>query len=139
MDKTYYAYLNHYKIQDGGGIPVFHGVRYQRGMGWFSRLIGGIGNFIKGIAPSIAKKALPSAVGLAQDIIDGQNVGSSAVTRLKQAGKDVTEETLEQIKKKLQEGQGIPRNYLKNPIYNFQKRKCPKNNKKINKNKKRKK
>ena len=127
-------YLIHYKNQIGGSIPVYTGqVRFQRGMGWFSRLLGGIGNFFKGAAPSIAKRALPSAIGLAQDIVEGQNVGHSALNRLKEAGKNVADETLEQLKKKIQTGQGIPRSFLKNLTFHNRKRKC---SKKINKNKK---
>ena len=125
MNKLNQNYLIHYESQVGGSIPVYAGqVRFQRGMGWFSRLLGGIGNFFKGAAPSIAKRALPSAIGLAQDIVEGQNVGHSALNRLKEAGKNVADETLEQIKKKIQRGEGIPKNFPRNVIFHSNKRKC---------------
>lgn len=129
-------YLVHYKNQVGGSIPVYTGqVRFQRGMGWFSRLLGGIGNFFKGVGPSIAKRALPSAIGLAQDIVEGQNVGHSALNRLKEAGKNVADETLEQLKKKIQSGEGIPRHSPRNLFFKNKKRKCDKK-KKVSKKRK---
>ena len=138
MNNLNQNYLAHYKYQVGGSIPVYTGqVRFQRGMGWFSRLLGGIGNFFKGAAPSIAKRALPSAIGLAQDIVEGQNVGHSAINRLKEAGKNVADETLDQIKKKIQAGRGIPRYISNNSIFHNNKR-CKKVNKKFNKSKKKK-
>ena len=101
-------YIQYYSDQVGTGLPGFQGVRYQRGHGFFGRLFSGIGSFVKGIAPSLFKKALPSAVGFAQDVISGENVGQSAKKRLKEAGKEVANETLDQIKTKIQKGSGIP-------------------------------
>ena len=106
-------YLNYYSNQVGSGIPGFSGVRYQRGHGFFGRLFSGIGSFVKDLAPSLLKRSLPSAVNFAQDIMTGENVGQSAKNRLLEAGRDVADETLGQIKKRVQRGSGIYRRRLK--------------------------
>lgn len=128
-------YIQYYTDQVGSGLPGFQGIRYQRGHGFFGRLFSGIGSFVKGIAPSLFKKALPSAVGFAQDIISGENVGQSAKRRLTEAGKDVANETLDQIKSKIQKGQGIPTFRRKNKLKRQKVRNIKKGNKKKNKRK----
>ena len=102
-------YINYYTAQVGSGISGFQGVRYQRGHGFFGRLFSGIGSFVKDLAPGLFKRALPSAIGLAQDVISGENVGQSAKKRLIEAGRNVADETLDKIKSKVQGGTGIPR------------------------------
>ena len=102
-------YIEYYTQQAGTGLSAFQGVRYQRGHGFFGRLFSGIGNFVKGLAPNLFKKTLPTAIGFAQDVIEGQNVGQSAKNRLIQAGKVAANETLDHIKTKIQGGSGIPR------------------------------
>ena len=102
-------YLNYYNNQVGSGISGFQGVRYQRGHGFFGRMFSGLGNFVKDLAPGLFKRALPSAIGLAQDVLAGENVGHSAKKRLIEAGKNVADETLDKIKSKIQGGSGIPR------------------------------
>ena len=95
------------KFQKGHGLPGFIGLRNQRGHGFFGRLFGGIGSFIKELIPSLGKRALPSAIGLAQDIISGENVGKAAKIRLTEAGKNIADETLTNLKDRLQIGSGI--------------------------------
>ena len=79
-------YTQYYTNQIGG-ISGFSGVRYQRGHGFFGRLFSGIGGFLRSIAPSLGKRALPSAIGLAEDIISSEIVAKSAKHRLIEAGK----------------------------------------------------
>lgn len=102
-------YLNYYsnQVQYGGALTGFSGVRVQRGHGWFSRMISGIGSFVKDLLPSIGQRALPSAINLAQDVIAGENVGLSAKRRLKEAGRNIADETLDKLKSRLQSGSGI--------------------------------
>jgi len=133
--------------QIGYGLPVFVGVRTQRGHGFFGRIFPsifrGAVNFFKGLALPAAKRALPSAIGLAQDIIAGENVGQSAKTRLIEAGKNVADETLDQLKSKIQKGKGIRRkplkrlhkNYIFARDFHFAKRRkiVKKNKRKVNK------
>ena len=102
-------YIQYYADQAGSGISAFQGVRYQRGHGFFGRLFSGLGNFVKGLAPGLFRKTLPTAIGFANDIIEGENVGKSAKKRLFEAGKVAANETLDHIKSKIQGGSGIPR------------------------------
>jgi hypothetical protein len=102
-------YTNYYVNQAGSGLPGFQGIRYQRGDGfWSNSLL----PFFKSLLPAIGKigqKALPSAVGLASDIISGENVKRSALSRFKEAGRNVLDETGEQIKLRFQGGSGRKR------------------------------
>lgn len=137
MDSRTANYLAHYKLQDGGGLNVYSGQRFQRGGSWFGRLIGGVGSFFKSILPSIGKAALPSAVGLAEDIISGENVGQSTLNRLKEAGRSAANETLDQLKNRLQKGTGIgPMRMNYKRKYTILKRKRKKSRKRRNKRKK---
>ena len=112
-------YIEYYNNQIGSGLVGFQGVRTQRGHGFFGRIFGGIGNFIKSLAPSLFKSALPSAIGLAQDVMEGKNVGESAKSRLVDAGKNVASTTLDHLKTRIQGGSGIYRYHY------FKKRKLP--------------
>ncbi len=97
-------YNNYYLNQVGSGLPGFHGVRYQRGGGFFGRLFSGtIFPFLKQLLLEIGKRALPSVAGLGQDILAGDNVKESALKRFKKMGHDIADETLEQVKSRLQE------------------------------------
>jgi hypothetical protein len=62
---------------------------------------------MKQVLPVLGKRALPSGIGLAQDILSGENVGRSAVKRLKEAGRNVADQSVDMIKTKLlQSGSG---------------------------------
>jgi hypothetical protein len=98
-------YTNYYVNQVGTGLPGFQGIRYQRGDGFFSALL----PFFKSLLPALGKigqRALPSAVNLASDIISGENVKQSALSRLKEAGRDVLDETGKQLNLRFQGGSG---------------------------------
>ena len=102
-------YLKHYELQNGGALNVYAGQRFQKGGSWFSKLIGGVGSFFKSLLPGVGRSVLPSAVGLAQDLVSGENFKDSSLKRLKEAGKSAANETLDQLKARLQGGQGISR------------------------------
>jgi hypothetical protein len=128
-------YTSYYVNQVGTGIPAFQGIRYQRGHGFFGRIFSSVVPFLKNLLPELGKKVLPSAVGLATDIIEGQNVKQSALNRLKQAGTDVAEETIDQIKTRLQkrkanDQEGARRNKQRKKRVTFVPKKTNKTNKK---------
>jgi hypothetical protein len=103
-------YTNYYINQVGSGLPGFQGIRYQRGHGFFGRFFSNtLLPFVKQLLPGIGKRALPSVAGLAQDILSGENVGKSALQRLKTLGTDVANETLSQLSSKFQKGSGKKR------------------------------
>jgi hypothetical protein len=108
-------YIKFYENQVGSGISSFQGARYQRGHGFFGRLFSStLLPFIKQLLPAVGKRVLPSAVGLAQDIMSGENVGRSTLNRLGEAGRNVADETLDQIKTRLQKGSGRKRKTKQN-------------------------
>lgn len=125
-------YATYYVNQAGTGLAGFSGVRYQRGHGFFGRLFSGIGSFVKDLLPALGKRALPSGIGLAQDILAGENVLKSAKSRLVEAGKNVADETLDKIKTRLQKGSGIIRRRPRGRLNRFTpiKRRQPKSRKK---------
>ena len=100
-------YLSYYNNQVGTGLAGFQGLRYQKGHGWFGRLFTSVLPFMKQVLPALGKRALPSGISLAQDILSGENVGRSAVKRLKEAGRNIADESVDMIKTKLlQSGSG---------------------------------
>ena len=94
----------YYLEQVGGSLPAYAGVRFQRGHGIFGRLISGIGGFMRSLLPAAGMRAAPSGVGLLQDILAGKNVLESAKNRFVEAGKNVADETLEQLKTRIGRG-----------------------------------
>lgn len=121
-------YNNYYLNQVGSGLPGFQGVRYQRGAGFFGRLFSGtIFPFLKQLLPELGKRAIPSVAGLGQDILAGENVKQSALKRLKTLGHDIADETLDQVKSRLQRGSGKRRRKKKT----YKKKVTLKRNKKI--------
>jgi hypothetical protein len=107
-------YLNYYNNQVGTGLAGFQGLRYQKGHGWFGRLFSNVVlPFMKQVLPAIGKRALPSGIGLAQDILDGENVGRSTLKRLKEAGRNVADESLGIVKSKLSQAGSGGKRYVK--------------------------
>lgn len=141
-------YTNYYVNQVGSGLPGFQGIRYQRGHGFFGRLFSNtLLPFVKQLLPGLGKRALPSVAGFAEDIISGENVGKSALKRLKSLGSDVADETLSQITNKFQRGSGRRRRrkrkrltlIKKHKVYKKKSRKSQKGKKKYRKRKRSKK
>lgn len=112
-------YIQYYNNQVGSGLAAFSGVRYQRGHGFFGRILGGIGSFFKALAPKLLGAALPSAVNLAGDVMAGKNLKESAKSRLVEAGKSAANTTLDHVKTKLQGGSGIIRLRKRGKIRRF--------------------
>jgi hypothetical protein len=129
-------YLSYYNNQVGTGLAGFQGLRYQKGHGWFGRLFTSVLPFIKQVLPVLGKRALPSGKGLAQDILSGENVGRSAVKRLKEAGRNIADESVDMIKTKLLQSGSGGKCHVKFTTRRRSKKKTPKNNKKGSKKRK---
>jgi hypothetical protein len=101
-------YIQYYNTQVGTGLAGFQGLRYQKGHGWFGRLFSNVVlPLVKQVIPALGKRALPSGISFAQDILSGENVGRSAIKRLKEAGRNIADESLDIAKSKLlQSGSG---------------------------------
>lgn len=111
---------NYYKEQAGSGLGGYSGVRYQKGHGWFGRIIsGGIVPILRRVLPYLGKRALETGVGVATDIMDGENFKSSAKKRFKSIGKRVEEDTISKVKQMTGGGYRKKRRKKASRIMNF--------------------
>ena len=97
------TYINYYLNQAGSGLSAFEGVRYQRGNGFFGRLLSGA------ILPALrflGRKALSTGVEVGMDALDGNNIKESIKRRSKKAAKDVASTALNRAQRYVQTGRG---------------------------------
>src|SRR6185437_2585779 len=94
-------YLKYYAIQAGTGIPGYHGVRYQKGHGFFGRLLKG--NVVP-VLKYLGGKALNTGMSIAKDVMSGEDWKEAAKNRLKSAGTDIAKRALIKAEDILQEG-----------------------------------
>lgn len=99
-------FKSYYLNQAGNGLPYFVGSPYQKGYG-----LGGIfRNIFKWIMPIVREHALPvaktvgkellrTATNVAQDTLDGEEIGQSTKKRLKESFKNISD--------KIHQGQGL--------------------------------
>ena len=109
LDKSYYLT----QAQHGGNLPAFHGARFQRGYG--------IGSFLKGLfrsavpfikdgAKAIGKTALSIGLNIANDVLSGQDLKSSAQARALEAKNSLKNKAISTARGALaQSGKGIKR------------------------------
>jgi hypothetical protein len=95
--------LDYYLNQAGSGIVGYSGVRFQRGNGWFSRILS---NTIIPIGKFLGKKALKTGMNIGSDLLKGENLKSSIKNQLKSTGMEVAEEALDKIRRFRQTGTG---------------------------------
>jgi hypothetical protein len=93
-----------YNKQVGDGLPVFIGLRNQRGHNFFGRLLSGVGSFFKSLVPDLLKTTLTTGVNIADDYASGKSLKESAKERLLEAGKSAASQTLDKIKSRIQGG-----------------------------------
>jgi len=97
------SYINYYLNQAGSGLSAFEGVRYQRGNGFFGRLLSGA------ILPALrflGRKALSTGVDVGMDALEGNNIKESIKRRSKKAAKDVASAALNRAQRYVQTGRG---------------------------------
>jgi hypothetical protein len=95
--------LDYYINQAGSGIVGYSGVRFQRGNGWFSRILS---NTIIPMGKILGKKALKTGINIGSDLLKGENFKSSIKNQLKSTGMEVAEEALDKIRRYRQTGTG---------------------------------
>ena len=104
MDKQL---VHYYTQQVGTGITGFQGVKYQRGHGFFGRLLS------KAVFPVLrflGKHALSTGANIASDVIlDKKNWKDSAKERLEETGIDIAKTGIDRAKKYVHEGKGRKR------------------------------
>ena len=108
--KSYYAK----QVQHGGGtLSAFHGARIQRGYGIGSFLGGLLRSavpFFKEGAKAIGKTALTTGLNIANDVMEGKTLKSSARTRAIEAKNSLQNKALDTARNVLgQTGKGIKR------------------------------
>lgn len=90
---------SYYKDQAGSGLGGYSGARYQKGHGWFGRIVsGGLVPILRRVLPYLGKRALETGVGLANDVMEGENFKSSARKRFKAAGKRLEGDALARVR-----------------------------------------
>lgn len=91
-------YTSYYRNQAGTGIGGFHGVKFQRGHGFFSRLASFAMPLVKQLFPIVGREVLSSSAGLASDVLSGANVKTAAKRRLKRAGSNLLQMAADRIR-----------------------------------------
>lgn len=99
----------YYLTQAGNGIHGFAGVRYQKGNGFFGRILStAVIPFIK----FLGKNVLKAGSNIASDLVDSDDF---SLNNLKDVGKkrmrEQAEDAYEKVKNKILNGQGIKRKY----------------------------
>jgi len=92
----------YYVNQAGSGIAGYSGVKFQKGYGFFGRLLSTIG---LPILKYLGKSALKTGIGVGSDL-SGENIKDSVKKRLKSTGFDIVEDAAEKIKSYRQQGSG---------------------------------
>jgi len=113
MDKEY---IDYYKNQAGGGLPVFEGWQYQRGHGFFGdqRGQGFLGDSARFFLNSILRPAgeylLPKVVNtgkrIGSDIMNGKDVMDSITKNLGQTAGEILNDGVGRVRKFIQTGKG---------------------------------
>ena len=83
-------YRNYYAQQKGNGLSVFRGATVQRGRGigsFFSKMMRGAMPLLKSGAKAVGKQLLNTGASIANDLIDGQDLKTSATKNFSTGGK----------------------------------------------------
>lgn len=98
--------------QRGGG-DVFRGTPYQRGAGALGNVFRSILSFAKPMAKTALKKVastgLRTAMDVAQDALEGRNIGESLKQRGTEAGIDLLESARSRVARKRASSAALPR------------------------------
>lgn len=86
-------YIDYYTNQAGSGLAVFSGSKFQRGNGFFGRIL----KFLKPALSFLAKQGLKSAVHIGNDLLEGESFSESAKRRLKETGRTVAKTGLAKV------------------------------------------
>lgn len=90
---------DYYKNQAGSGIGGFHGVRYQKGSGFFGRFItGSVLPVLKKVLPYLGKTAINTGQNVLADMANGENAKTSIRRRLKESSNKVGRDAEEKLR-----------------------------------------
>lgn len=91
------TFEDYYVGQAGNGMPYYQGLPLQKGYGiggFFAKLFRSVLPFLKSGAKTVGKEALRTGTMIANDVLAGENVKTSAETRAKQTGKVLARKAL---------------------------------------------
>lgn len=95
----------YYYNQAGSGIGGFSGLRYQKGNGFFGRLISGtVLPLLKKVLPFLGRTAMETGIGIAKDVSEGKKFKESFKSRAKESGKRISEAALAKAEKMVSGG-----------------------------------
>ncbi len=128
-------YLNYYVKQAGSGISGFSGSRYQRGNGFFGKIL----KHLKPALRYIGRQGLKTATSIGRDLLNGENFVNSAKSNLRNTGNTILNDALDKADELVkQTGNGIKRRkvYKRRTVTKKQKTSSSKKTKKIKTSKK---
>lgn len=108
----------YYLSQAGHGLPYFEGVKYQRGNGFFGRLLKG------GIIPILkyfGTKLFDGGMNIAKDVAHGESIKGAAKKTIQNTVGDIAGDIFEKVTH--QKGRGIKRRSNKRHCGKIKKRK----------------
>jgi hypothetical protein len=89
----------YYTSQAGSGIGGYAGHRYQRGAGFFGRILtGGILPLIKKVLPYLGRKAMDTGLEIADDLMEGKDIKDTMKTRLASSAKMVAGDAIAKVR-----------------------------------------
>jgi hypothetical protein len=90
---------DYYVNQAGSGLGGFSGVRYQKGDGFFGRMMSGsILPIIKKVLPYLGRQALATANDIAGDLSQGEKLKESFNKRFKSAAGRVGQDAMAKVR-----------------------------------------
>lgn len=90
---------DYYINQAGSGIGGFQGVRYQKGNGFFGRIVSGtVMPILKKVLPFLGKTALNAGSEILSDIEKGEDIKTSAERRLIESKKKIGRAAMNKVK-----------------------------------------
>lgn len=90
---------SYYLNQAGSGLGGFAGYRYQKGDGFFGRLISGtVLPLIKKALPFLARTGFDKGIDMMRDVSEGHNFKESFKKRMKEAGEELTDKAIGKVK-----------------------------------------
>jgi len=108
---------DYYVRQAGSGIAGYGGVRYQKGNGFFGRLIsGGLLPIIKSFLPYFGKKVLTAGTNIAEDMLDGKNFKSSVKSNLNNTARTMAKDAIKKTREAVQLGDGMRKRKAKKSL-----------------------
>lgn len=96
-------YERYYLQQAGNGLPSFHGVRYQRGNGWFRNLFSRFG---VPLLKYLGKEAVSTGKEILTDVAEGAPVKEAVKRRVTLKGRSIASDALDKAKSYVQSGSG---------------------------------